>query len=413
MSGRRLRIVHVIAGPYPAHGGSQLFVRAVSEQLAARGHEVFVFAPAATGGPPAPRAVVNGVTVRRFDTDRMTPVGERLERLPGWYRFQRAITGGPAPSDLRGVSPAAVLAALRLAPDVVATVDGAAPGFTWQFIPARRLRRFRLVGVPLFHTETTAWNAWTRADYIETFLGACDGLLALTPHERDFMAARAPSPRRIAVVGAGVDPDAFATADGEAFRRRHGIGAVPLVGYVGRIHAGKGIETLIRSMATVWRTVGDAHLLLAGAPSSDARTEAVLAAALDRLPPDRRARVICVGNFPEHDKPSVFDALDVFAMPSVVDSFGIVFLEAWLRGKPVVGARTAAVADVVTDHRDGRLVAPGDPEALGKALVELLTDPSLRARLGEAGRTKVVGGLTWHHVADRVEALYRDVTAVR
>ena len=93
-------------------------------------------------------------------------------------------------------------------------------------------------------------------------------------------------------------------------------------------------------------------------------------------------------------------------MPSRTDSFGIVYLEAWLAGKPVIGARAWGMSDVIADGRDGVLVPFGDGPALAEALAGLLADPARRAALGAAGRAKVLERYTWDEVYAKVAAAY-------
>jgi glycosyltransferase involved in cell wall biosynthesis len=82
-------------------------------------------------------------------------------------------------------------------------------------------------------------------------------------------------------------------------------------------------------------------------------------------------------------------ACDVLVLPSQAESFGVVFLEAWSQGKPVIGARIPAVEEMIHEGRDGLLVPYGDPKALAEKVLILLRDPELRRALGERGKEKV------------------------
>jgi phosphatidylinositol alpha-1,6-mannosyltransferase len=158
-------------------------------------------------------------------------------------------------------------------------------------------------------------------------LQRCDAVIALTEHERAFMA---PVTDKAHAIGAGVDSAAFRDADGRRVRARYGIGDAPLVGYIGRMDAAKGIDVLVRAMQSVWRIVPEARLLLAGGVAEQSRESGrFLSVVLDALSPDERSRIIMTGRFSDQDKASLFDALDVFAMPLLAESFGIVYLEAW------------------------------------------------------------------------------------
>jgi len=93
-------------------------------------------------------------------------------------------------------------------------------------------------------------------------------------------------------------------------------------------------------------------------------------------------------------------------LPSTGEAFGIVYLEAWTLGKPVIGARSLAVSTVIEDGVDGWLVPAGDPLALAGALNRWIQSPQLLQHMGQRGRNKVVNRYTVARVADVVEGIY-------
>jgi glycosyltransferase involved in cell wall biosynthesis len=212
------------------------------------------------------------------------------------------------------------------------------------------------------------------------------------------------------VGGAGIDPHTFAERDGGRIRSRYGLRRRPVVGYVGRLLPSKGVTALIKAMRVVWQWNSEVRLVLAGPRASvgmpaDREVEQALA----RLTEAERARVLLLGEFDEEDKASIFDSLDVFAMPSIGESFGIAYLEAWMCGKPVIGANVGSTPYVIRNGVDGLLVNPQDPRHIGEALVRLLKDPAERARLGGAGYTRTTSEFTWDRVIDRIEGLYKEL----
>ncbi len=92
-------------------------------------------------------------------------------------------------------------------------------------------------------------------------------------------------------------------------------------------------------------------------------------------------------------------------MPSRVDSFGIAFLDAWLCRKPVIGARTWGVSDVIVERQNGLLVPFGDAAALAEAIAYLLDHPDEAAVMGRQGEAMVYREHTW----DKKIALVRDL----
>jgi glycosyltransferase involved in cell wall biosynthesis len=94
-------------------------------------------------------------------------------------------------------------------------------------------------------------------------------------------------------------------------------------------------------------------------------------------------------------RPEFFAAIDVFSMPSRTDSFGIVFLEAWANGLPVVAAAAGGVAEVVHHGDDGLLVPFGDLEALSGALATFADNPAVAREFGNRGQRRVAHGYGW------------------
>jgi len=407
---RRLRIVHVTPYYHPSVGGLQHHVKALSDHLAARGHEVAVFTSRVSGSADfevddtmPPRERISGVTIRRF---RSVPgFLPRLLKSRGAYRLFRRLLGAEYYRMLADGPwcPQAVAAAIRFKPDVVMVASAEHEALLLQFSQLRRLSSARLVALPLLHLE----HEWSRSALIARSLSAFDVVLANTEHERAFIDAaceRRPDSR---TVGVGVDPEPFQGADGQRIRERHGLGDAKVVGYVARLEPDKGVIRLIEAMRGVWPKEPDTRLLLAGhrfKPGSS--TDCAVQASLAVLSPTERSRVTVLEGFSEADKASIFGACDVFALPSVAESFGIVYLEAWLCAKPVIGARIGAVQCVIDEGQDGFLVDPRDPAELCEVILRLIRDPELCRRLGRRGREKTMARFTWSKVADAVEAIY-------
>ena len=154
--------------------------------------------------------------------------------------------------------------------------------------------------------------------------------------------------------------------DGRRLRQRLGLGAEPIVLFVGRRDEYKGYDVLLQAMRAVWPLHADARLLVCGpgeAPSTD-------------LDP----RVRDLGSVDEVTKADAYAAADVFCLPSKFESFGLAYVEAWSYGLPVVGGDSPAVAELVRDGVDGMVVAP-EPASIAGALLELLGDDGARERM--------------------------------
>ena len=400
----------------PVLGGAEHHLKIISEALVARGHEVTVFAANVTSAWDSCRnrcgelphvETINGVKVVRFD-----PAGGILRKaldrrlwLKGGRRSLKRLFS-PEGLDMLLHGPrmfTVIPEILRFDGDIIASINWFWPPAYYTHL-ARRLKRFTLVGIPLFHTT----QPWCERAIYRKMLSDCTAIIVNTSHEGQFAQERGAG--RVEVAGVGVDPKAFESRDGKKIRERYGLGDYPVVGYVGREDPEKGLYEVIRSMRTVWTWNKEVRLVLAGPRfPSNSNVEATMAGFSDY----QKDRIVHIGAFDEADKATIFDAFDVFALPSRAESFGIAYLEAWLCRKPVIGARIAATECVVEDGVDGLLVDSNDPEDIARAIIQLLSDNGLRQRMGRNGHTKTLTQYTWDEVIHRLERLYLDLAFLR
>ena len=402
-----MRILHVTNAYAPFVGGAERKVRFVSERLVARGHKVSVFAvngatlpevTSSSGGTLPARETINGVTVHRFPPEGwLTRLYHVWRNLPGGWRSSNYLLGKGVGMLHRLPSPLPMLPALlRAKADIVTAINWSYPQAYICYL-ARRTKKFALVGVPILHTA----QAWTQNEMFPPMLARCDAVLTNTRAEEEFVVAR--GARNVVVGGTGITPEDFAHPDGGALRRKFGLGDAPVVGQIGRQERLKGTVTLLEAMRDVWRTVPTARLLLAG-PSAHRSRE--FSERLAALTGEERSRVTLVDDFTDDEIANVADACDLIAMPSVEEGFGAVYLEGWMCGKPVIGARIPSTQEVIAEGVDGLLVKPFEPEELTRGILELLGDESRRRRMGAAGRAKTLANHTWDAVTDRWERVF-------
>jgi len=395
----------------PVLGGAEHHLKTVSEGLVSRGHEVTVFAANVTSAWDSCRnrcgelprlEMINGVKVVRFDPDGgiLRKSLDRWMGLKGGYRSVKYLFS-PGGQELLLHGPrmfTVIPQIIRFDADIVASMN-------WFWPPAyhthlaRRLKRFTLVGIPLFHTT----QPWCDRAIYRKMLPICDAIAVNTSHEKEFAQERGAG--RVEVAGVGIDPKAFESRNGK-IRERYGLGSYPVVGYVGREDPEKGLYEVIKAMRTVWTWNKEVRLVLAGPRFPSNRN---IEAAMDGFSDSQKDRIVHIGEFDEADKASIFDALDVYALPSRAESFGIAYLEAWLCDKPVIGARVAVTECVIDDGVDGLLVDSNDPDDIARAIIRLLSDRDLRERMGRNGHTKTITQYTWDKVIDRLERLYLDL----
>lgn len=225
-------------------------------------------------------------------------------------------------------------------------------------------------------------------------LREADALFPVSRYTAGLCARVAGARDHVFVVGNGTDPGRFTPGDGAAFRRRHGLGARPVIATIGRLVARKGVDDVLRALPRLRARHPELLYVIAGSGPDRSRLEA-LAGALEV-----RDMVRFVGRVADAEVAEVFRACDVFVTASRddepdVEGFGIVFLEAGACARAVVGTRAGGIPDAIVDGETGLLVPQSAPEALAEALGRLLDDGALRARLGAAGRRRVLAGATW------------------
>jgi len=180
-----------------------------------------------------------------------------------------------------------------------------------------------------------------------------------------------------------------------------GDGGGPVVGAVGRLSPEKGLDVLVRAMASL----PGCRLVLVGEGPQRPALEA-LAAQLGVT-----GRVTFAG-WVEAPWAAHF-AFDVLAVPSFSEGFGLVAVEAMLAGTPVVATAVGAVPEVVRNGETGLLVPPGEAEPLARALGRLLADAPLRATFAERGRAVATEHFATSRMAAEFETLYATLSAHR
>ncbi|MHB8378030.1 MAG: glycosyltransferase [Dehalococcoidia bacterium] len=202
-----------------------------------------------------------------------------------------------------------------------------------------------------------------------------------------------PAGKPVNVVPYGVDVDRFRPAPREAR-------TTVTVGAVSRLSPEKGFAHLLRAVAVLGARGVTVELVLAGDGPSRRELEG-LAADLGIA-----ERVAFLGEVAHDDVPAVLQGLDVFAMPSTWEGFGVSAIEASAMELPVVASDIHGIPDVVVDGETGILVPARDVDAIASAISRLAGDPALRRAMGAAGRAFVERNYRWQDNAALMEALY-------
>lgn len=414
-----MKFAHVNHRYAPFVGGSERYVQEVSETLAAEGHDVSVITSDAFDleyfwnyrrkRVDAPRCeIVNGVQVRRvpvshppmssfvFQGSRRA-MGE-LSRVPGLPAslFEAVATRLPRLPTLGCVLDQ--LCPIDLIHATNVSLEG--PG-----INARKTARawgIPFVITPFLHLgQENDVNArrYISMPHQKSLMRSADTVIVMTQLEASFVKMLGIDPDRIVVSGVGVYPAEVTGGDAERFRSAYGVSG-GLVGVASAVAFDKGSKELVEAVASLRRRGHDVSLVLAGP-----RLEA-FERWFRSLPEPRQQGIILPGFITAEEKRDMLAAIDVLAMPSRTESFGIAYLEGWVNSKPVIAARAGAVPELVVDGMNGLLVEFGDSQNLAEAILRLLSDAELARDLADAGRSLTMSQYTWPAVIERVKRAY-------
>lgn len=211
----------------------------------------------------------------------------------------------------------------------------------------------------------------------------------------------------------GVDCDRFGRGDRAAFRARHAIpGEARVVLCVSRIDPQKDQLTLVTAFDHLAAHDPRLHLVIAGPATAPDYLRAL----------DRRiagspfaARIRRLGSLAPGgaELSDAFHAADVFALASRHEPFGIVVLEAWSAGLPVVTSSAGGLGDLVVPGETGLLFASGHAGECARALGRMLSTPHLAAACAANGRALARQRYAWSTIAAQLEAIYRGAEARR
>ena len=250
---------------------------------------------------------------------------------------------------------------------------------------ACRVAGRRMVVCP--HLHAGRWG--DSAPDLALYRGAA-GVIAKTQVEAAVLEAGGVARDRVAVIGNG--PHLPAVGDPDQLAKRLGHPG-PYVLFVGRRTEAKGYPVLRSAMERVWSRFPKVHLL-ALSPADDVQRAA-----------HRDKRVHELPAASEADKDAAYRLAQVLALPSEAEAFGMVIVEAWSRGVPVVVSRIPTLEEIVTEGITGRLVEP-TVEPLAAALIDLLDRPDAAREMGAAGRAVVERDYRWDAIAQATLALY-------
>lgn len=218
-------------------------------------------------------------------------------------------------------------------------------------------------------------------------------------------------PERVHFLPNGVNPAAFKANASERKAARQQLGyneKAFIYGCISRIDPQKNQLLLIEAFATIAANQPDARLVICG-PMTNANYAEKLQSAVATSGFAERIRVLPPVTPDTVEHRGLFAALDCFVLPSRHEPFGIVALEAWAAGKPVITAKVGGLARVVQHGRTGLHFESGNAAELAAAMQQMQADSEFRKSSVTQAQKEIESNYTWSRIAEQLERIYQQV----
>jgi len=237
---------------------------------------------------------------------------------------------------------------------------------------------------------------------------AADLYIANTSFEKSCLQHLGIDGNKIRIVGCGVEPITTVTTNKQESKLHLNIPAqANVIGYLGRFAANKDILLLVDAFAELNQP--NTYLLLAGAANEYLP---VIEQHINKLSVQTKSHIIIKKDFTETEKQKLLLAMDVFVSPSYSESFGIVFLEAWVHQLPVIGANIGAIASVIDNDVNGLLFEARDKASLKKCIQIYIKDKNKQSMHAQAGLQKVLNQYTWEIITKKYREIYLEAISI-
>ncbi|MFL7792306.1 MAG: glycosyltransferase family 4 protein [Anaerolineae bacterium] len=351
----------------PGPGGIGALAHQIASYMARGGHHVFVSTPQ---GYVSPSEIGRFNGGQPFSISRLKPVEPAL--LEGLYRFIQAmcIVWKRRPDAVVAIGKQAVW--LGAAISSVAGVPLLAIGCGSEFLRSSSFGRF-----------LTRWA-----------FGRAHRLVAISNYTQDLMAVIGIDVSKTEIIPPGADGSLYCPDLPIApLREQMALGGKYIILTVGQVSERKAQDTVIRALPQILKRCPNTHYLIAGLETR--RQE------LERLAESLGVgeHVTFMGQVPQDLLPSLYNLADVFVLVSrragdEVEGFGIVVVEAALCATPAVVSRNCGLVEAVVENETALVVNPDDPGATAQAIIRLLLDDDLRAKMGQTAHRHAIENAT-------------------
>lgn len=350
-----MRILQILYYYEPYTSGLTVYAARLAHELVARGHDVTVLASRHESGLPSREVDGHGVCIRRISVA---------------LGFDRAV-----------ILPALIPTAIRMMRGADVVHLHAPMAETAILVTIARMLRKRVVLTHHADLVLEGSILSRAAANVAKWSGISGGLMASAFVTNTASRARvSPTASRmrknLRIIPPPIILEQITEASGQEFRSAYNLGDRTVIGYVGRYASEKGIEVLLQTIPAIHARFPNAVVALVG-PRRDARDGALLRGPWDRWLAEYASAIRQLDFLSNEDLARFYAACDVLVLPSTdwTESFGMVQIEAMLRGTPVVASNLPGVSDPVSITGYGRLAKAGNVDDLASSIIEVLSQP--------------------------------------
>lgn len=236
-------------------------------------------------------------------------------------------------------------------------------------------------------------------------LKSADYLWTLTQFETDYFVNNFHiNPKKIILAGNGVD-SSFLIKKSDKLTPVHRVGESDKLNilFIGSLSAHKRVDLLIKAFSYLLTNklinYSSIQLTIAGQKTL---FYPKIKQIYDDLPSKIKNKIEFNFNFPQKNLVKLIDSCDFLVLPSIQESFGLVLIESWARGKPVVVSDIPSLSELVTKSKGGLIFEADNSADLAKNLKKLIDSPSLRFQYGQNGLKYVKTNYTWKKVSQKI-----------
>jgi D-inositol-3-phosphate glycosyltransferase len=249
------------------------------------------------------------------------------------------------------------------------------------------------------HNKRDLWHTWIFSK-LSLWITLTQGM------RENVLASTRMAGEKVKVVPLGTDlhrfdPSLFSQQDARSFF------GLPhdkkIIGVLGRLDPGKGQEVFLRAIPQVIKHHPETFFVIAGDETAgEPGYKAYLKNICREIGADLHVQFIPFTD----DVPRLIAALDIFALPSFAETYGLVVIEAMAMGKPVIATNAGGVPEILIDGKTGLLIEPRNADAIANAIIKILDDGKLRVAIGSVAREDALRRFSMDRCVDALLGLF-------